>query len=86
MRFLFDGGTVRAYNDGTMAYKSIVIIQKEGKWFVARSLELGVASQGRTIDEARRNVHEAIELYLEDDPRAKRILSKEAPFITSVEL
>ena len=34
-----------------MAYKSTIIIEQEGKWFVARSLELGVVSQGRTVEE-----------------------------------
>jgi len=45
-----------------MTYKSTAIIRKEGKWFVVRSLELGVTSQGRTIDEAKKNLREAIEL------------------------
>lgn len=70
MKFLFDGAVLPAYNDGTVAYKSTIVIQKEGKWFVARSLELGVVSQGKNIDEARRNIREAIALYLEGDPRA----------------
>ena len=34
-----------------MTYTSTAIIRKEGKWFVARSLELGVTSQGKTIEE-----------------------------------
>lgn len=55
-----------------MTYKSTAIIRKEGKWFVVRSLELGVTSQGRTIDEAKKNLREAVELYLEDMPRRLR--------------
>ena len=47
-------------------YKSTAIIQKEGKWFVARSLELGVTTQGKTIEEAKNDLLEAVELYLED--------------------
>ena len=69
-----------------MTYKSTAIIQKEGKWFVARSLELGVTTQGRTIEEARRNLAEAVELYLEDRPKSKKILNKEAPLVTSIEV
>ena len=40
-----------------------VVITQEGKWFVARSIELGVASQGKTPDEAKKNLQEAVELY-----------------------
>ena len=51
-----------------MIYKSTAVINKEGKWFVARSVELGVVSQGKTIEEAKKNLQEAVELYLEDMP------------------
>jgi predicted RNase H-like HicB family nuclease len=69
-----------------MTYKFTTIINQEGKWFVARCLELGVVSQGRTIEEAQENLKEAIELYLEDRPKTKRFLFKKAPLITSLEL
>ena len=41
------------------------VIQQEGKWFVALCPELDVASQGKTIEEARLNLTEAVELLLE---------------------
>jgi len=69
-----------------MTYKFTTIIIQEGKWYVARCLELGVVSQGRTIEEAQKNLKEAVELYLEDQPRSKRYFSKKAPLITSLEL
>ena len=69
-----------------MIYKSTIVISKDGKWFVARSLELGVVSQGKTIDEAKKNLQEAVELYLEDASRAIRSLFKEAPLVTSMEV
>lgn len=69
-----------------MTYKSTAIINKEGKWFVAHSAELGVVSQGRTIEEARKNLGEAVELYLEDAPKNKKILSEAHPVITSIEV
>jgi len=71
-----------------MTYKSSVVINKEGKWYVAQSLELGVVSQGRSIEEAQRNLKEAIELYLEDQPQLKRKLSgtEISPLLTSIEL
>lgn len=71
-----------------MTYRSTVVLLKEGKWYVARSVELGVVSQGRTINEAQENLREAIELYLEDQPRAKRALVQRgpAPLVTSLEV
>jgi len=69
-----------------MTYKFTTIISQEGKWFVARCVELGVVSQARTIEEAQKNLKEAVELYLEDQPKTKRYLSKKAPLITSLEL
>ena len=67
-------------------YKSTAIIHREGKWFVARSLELGVTTQGKTIEMAKENLREAVELYLEDMPISRKILSKEIPLVTSIEI
>ena len=69
-----------------MAYKSTIITEREGKWFVSRSLELGVVSQGRTVEEAEKNVKEAVNLYLEDQPSRKRQLSRGIPHITWLEV
>ncbi len=69
-----------------MTYKFTTIINKEGKWFVARCVELGVVSQGKTIEEAQKNLKEAVELYLEDRPKTKKYLFRDLPLITSLEL
>ncbi|MBI2406215.1 MAG: type II toxin-antitoxin system HicB family antitoxin [Candidatus Harrisonbacteria bacterium] len=69
-----------------MTYKSTAIITREGKWFVARSLELGVTSQGKTVEDAKKNLEEALALYLEDMPARRRTLTKESPLVTSVEV
>ena len=37
-------------------------------WYVARCVEVEVASQGHTIEEAMANLQEALELYYEDEP------------------
>jgi predicted RNase H-like HicB family nuclease len=42
-------------------------VWQEGDWFIAECVELGVASQGRSEDEAMRNLEEAVLLYLQDD-------------------
>jgi len=45
----------------------ILITEGEDGWFVARCLELPAAiSQGKTKEEATRNIEEAISLVLED--------------------
>lgn len=46
-----------------MNRKSTIVINKEGKWYVARSLELGVVSQGKSVEEVEKNIKEAIGLY-----------------------
>lgn len=51
----------------TMSIKSTVFIQKEENWYVATSIETGVASQGKSIDNALDNLKEALELYYEDN-------------------
>jgi predicted RNase H-like HicB family nuclease len=37
----------------------------DGKWYVARCLDLPVTSQGSTRDLAKENLAEAVELYVE---------------------
>lgn len=69
-----------------MTYRFTTVIIQEGKWYVARCLELGVVSQGKTIEGAQKNLKEAVELYLEDRPKNKKYLLKQAPLITTLEL
>lgn len=45
------------------------IVWKENEIFVAKFLELELASQGKTRKEAVDNLKEALELYLEDEPK-----------------
>ena len=42
------------------------VIYQEGSQFVAQCINVDVSSFGDTIDEARHNIHEAVELYMED--------------------
>ena len=45
---------------------NVVVSRAEGEdLYVAQCVEVDVASQGYTVEEALRNVEEAIELYLE---------------------
>ena len=45
------------------------LIFKEGEAFVSYCPELGVASCGDTVDEARRRLMEAVRLFLEETER-----------------
>ena len=40
-------------------------VWQEDEWYVAQALEVDVASQGKSADEALANLREAIELYFE---------------------
>ena len=58
------------------------VIHKEDDTFVAECPEVGTASQGKTIEEAAKNLKEATELYLEEFP----LKSTERSFITTFEV
>ena len=63
------------------------IIEKEDNEYVALCPELDVASQGETVEEARLNLKEAIELFLEcaSEQEVKERLHDEV-FITRLEV
>jgi len=48
-----------------MRYRLTAIIEREGDGYVALCPELDIASQGDTVEEARRNLEEALELFFE---------------------
>jgi predicted RNase H-like HicB family nuclease len=58
------------------------VIHKEDDTFVAQCPEVGTASQGKTIEEAAKNLKEATELYLEEFP----LKSMQRSFITTSDL
>jgi predicted RNase H-like HicB family nuclease len=51
--------------------KLTAVIEKEGKWYVATCPDLGVASQGRTFEEAEAMIQEAVELLIEEADEAE---------------
>ena len=63
------------------------IIEREGDGYVALCPELDIASQGNTVEEARRNLIEAIELFLETaDPSEVQDRLRTEVFVTRVEV
>lgn len=63
------------------------LIHREGDWYVALCPELDVVSQGATVEDARRNLQEALELFLEvaSEREIARRWNAEV-YITSVEV
>lgn len=63
------------------------IIEREGDGYVALCPELDVASQGSTVEEARANLIEALELFVEtaDVSEIQRRLSGEV-YVTRLEV
>ncbi|KAF0218391.1 MAG: hypothetical protein FD174_3008 [Geobacteraceae bacterium] len=46
-------------------YELTAVIEREGDGYVALCPELDIASQGGTVEEARNNLQEALELFFE---------------------
>lgn len=63
------------------------VIQQEGKWFVALCPELDVVSQGRSIEDARKNLAEAVKLLLEvASPSELRERMHKTTYVTQLEV
>ncbi|HEX8815018.1 MAG TPA: type II toxin-antitoxin system HicB family antitoxin [Terriglobales bacterium] len=63
------------------------VIEREGNGYVALCPELDVASQGNTIEEARKNLREAVELFLESaDPSEIEDRRHSEVFVTRLEV
>ena len=70
-----------------MVKQLTAIIEREGDGFVALCPELDIASQGNSIEEARANLQEALELFFESasDVEIQNRLHKEV-YITRLEV
>ena len=63
------------------------VIQREEDMYVALCPELDIASQGDTVQAARANLREAIELFLEDaDPTEIAERMHDEQYVSSVEI
>ena len=59
------------------------VVWREGKHYVAQSLNVDVSSFGETRTEALHNLREALELYFKDAP-SDSVSSVEEPEIVSI--
>jgi predicted RNase H-like HicB family nuclease len=63
------------------------IIERDGDGYAALCPELDIASQGETVEEARGNLTEALELFLESaDPSDVQDRLHDEVFVTRVEI
>jgi len=62
------------------------VFQNDGKWFIARCLDVPVTTQGRTLVAAQQNLREAVELYLETWGLPKRSKAAREVYLTSMEI
>ena len=69
-----------------MHYRVSIIIEREDSWFVAYCPDLEIASQGKSVEEARQNLKEALELYLEHADPSEYQLPKEPPFVSLLDI
>lgn len=61
------------------------VVWKEERLYVALCPELDVASQGKSVEDALKNLKEALELYFGDED-VKRPMKAEAPIVTIVKV
>ena len=61
------------------------VVRRENGIYVALCPEFDVASQGKSVEEALRNLKEALELYLEDED-VEKPSEAEAPIVTMVKV
>jgi len=67
--------------------KLTAIIEREGNGYVSLCPELDIASQGDTIEQARNNLQEALELFFETaSPEEVRHRLHGEVFVTQVEV
>ncbi len=70
-----------------MVRRLTAIIEKEGDGYVSLCPELDIASQGDTIEQARNNLKEALELFFETaSPEEVSQRLHEDIFVTQVEV
>jgi predicted RNase H-like HicB family nuclease len=61
------------------------VFQNDGKWFIARCPDVPVTTQGRTLSAAKKNLREAVELYIETWGLPKGAKATEI-YLTSMEI
>ena len=67
--------------------KMTAVIERDGDGYVSLCPEVDIASQGKSIEEARDNLREALELFFESaSPDEIKQRLREEVFVTQVEV
>lgn len=70
-----------------MTYRLTAVIEKEDDMYVSLCPELDIASQGKTVEEAKQNLQEALELFFESaDPKEIKSRLHGDVFVTQLEV
>ncbi|MEO0019724.1 MAG: type II toxin-antitoxin system HicB family antitoxin [candidate division WOR-3 bacterium] len=68
-------------------YRNInAFIRKGEKYYVAECVEIGVVTQGKTVDETIANLREAVALHLENEDLAELGFARNPSLIITMEL
>lgn len=79
--------TIRNIGADVMQKQLTAFIEREGNGYVSLCPELDIASQGDTIEEARENLREALELFFETaSPEEVQTRLHEEVYVTRVEI
>jgi predicted RNase H-like HicB family nuclease len=62
------------------------VFQNDGSWFIARCLDLPVTTQGKTLAAAKKNLCEAVALYLETWGEPEDFKPAREVYLTSMEV
>ena len=62
------------------------VFHNDGSWFIGRCLDLPVTTQGKTLIAAKKNLAEAVELYLETWGASKSFRPTKEVYLTSMEV
>lgn len=69
-------------SEGRPTLSLTAAVERDGDWWVARCLDVEVASQGHSLEDALAALKEALELYFEDQPPP----TGGHPFVTAIEV
>ena len=75
-----------AYTGRVPTHQLTAIFSREGDGYVAHCPELDIASQGRSVEEARGNLIEALQLFFETADPTEFPEAHQEVFVTRVEV
>lgn len=81
-----DWGKAAALYSSNMRRIIQVSIRRGERQYVAECMDLGIVTQGRTLDELAANIEEAVALFFEGEDPAEYGIAKDAVVLATLEL